>query len=274
MRVGKVKLMCVAGAAGLWLGGVAEGSQVAITYELQNRSVSATSSVMGFARGGTEGTPVTDKDNHSQEAGDFDVFGGTATATSDLGPQSASANASASQNSTLGAGGFSASGTVMADSFLNVGGPASASAASVFHVTFDVSQAENYTFTASLNSSKDFEITNSDQVDIKLTDSGGNNGFSPITVISLSDFKLNGTLNPGTYVFSLDTSAASADQSNNFVNYNIALSADAQSIEAGPVSNAVPLPSAATASLTMLGGLGVVAMIKRRAAKWVEKCMI
>jgi hypothetical protein len=274
MRVGKVKLMCVAGAAGLWLGGVAEGSQVAISYELQNRSVSATSSATGFARGGTEGTPVTDKDNHSQQSSGFGAFGGAVSATSDLGPQSANADASASQSSTLGTSGFNASGTVQADSFINTGGPASASAASVFHITFDVTQAESYTFTASLNSSKDFEITNSDQVDIKLTDGGGNNVFSPITAISLSDFKLNGTLNPGTYAFSLDASAASADQSNNFVNYNIAMSAGAPSVEAGPVSNAVPLPPAATNSLVMLGGLGLAVIVKRRFASWIEKTMI
>jgi hypothetical protein len=271
MRVGKVKSACVAVAAGLWLAGVAEGSQ--ISYVVQNRSVSASSSASGFARGGTEGTPVTDKDSHSQQASGFGAFGGTASASSDLGPQSASASASASQNSTLGPSGFAASGSVMADSFVNVGGPASASAASVFHITFDVTQTENYSFTASLNSSKDFEITSSDQVNIRLT-SGGSNAFSPITAISLSDFKLNGVLNPGEYVFALDTSAASADQSNNFVNYSVALSTSDPNISAGPVSNAVPLPSSATESLIMLGGLGVVAVIKRRTMSGIEKSLI
>ena len=158
-----------------------------------------------------------------------------------------------------------------ADSFINTGGPASGSASSVFHVTFDVAQAESYKFTASLNSSNDFAIPTSDQVNIQLTN-GGSNIFAPITAISVSGLELKGTLNPGTYVFAMDVSAASTDQSDNFVNYSVAL-ADGN-VAAGPVSNAVPLPSALTESLVMLGGLGIATMVRRRTPAWARASMV
>lgn len=277
MRIGKAKLVCVGAAAGMWLAGVAEGSAVGIEYVTQDRSVSASSSATGFARAGTDGTPVTDLDNHSQQASGFGEFSGSTAASSNVGPQSAEASGSASQDSTLGTNGFNASGAVRADSFVAIGGPAVGSASTEFHITFDVTSAEKYSFTASLNSSNDFAPPDSDSAKIELTDSSGTDLFSPITATTISNFQAGGTLTPGLYSLLMDISATSSDQSDNFVNYNFALTESAASSLAGaegPVASPVPLPSALTNSLAMLGGLGLLALIRRRLAGWARRSMI
>jgi hypothetical protein len=272
MRNGKVKLVCAGVVAGLWLAGVAEGSAVGISYVAQNRSVSASSSATGLIRGGTSDAPVTENQDQSQQANGFGGFAGSVSASTNLGPQSAQASASATQNSTLGPTSFSASGAVRADSFSEFNGPVQGSASTVFHITFDVAQTETYAFSASLNSSSDFEIPTSDSVKIELTNSSGSNLFAPITSINLSNFQVNGLLAPGTYVLALDIAATSADQSDNFVNYNV-------SLVDGPVNGVtnlptapspVPLPSALTDSLAMLAGLGIVGLAKNRIARWVR----
>jgi hypothetical protein len=76
----------------------------------------------------------------------------------------------------------------------------------------------------------------------------------------------------------LDAQAISDDQSNNFVNYSLALStSDAPltlsnggvtPIAAGPV--AVPLPAAAPSALLMLAGLGLAGYVRSRSGQAVR----
>lgn len=276
MRNGKVKFVCVGVVAGLWLAGVAEGSAVGISYVAQDRSVSASSIATGLTQGGTGNAPVTDSQNQSQQANGFGGFSGNASVVSDLGSQNAEASGSATQNSTLGATSFSASGAVRGDSFVALGGPAIGAGSTVFHITFDVAQSETYSFAASLNGSNDFEIPTSDSVNIKLTNGSGGNLFAPITSVNLANFQASGVLAPGTYMLALDISATSTDQSDNFVNYNISLQDGALN---GPTNeptapSAVPLPSAFTDSLVMLGGLGIAGLAKRRMGRWVRVSMM
>ena len=273
MRIGKAKWACA--AAALWAGSSALASQAPISYVTQDRSVSATSSATGVARGGTGTAPITDNQNQSQQAGGFGTFGGAASVESNLGPDNAISSASATQNSSLGGTGFSASGAVRADSFWDVGGPAGGSSSSTFHITFNVAQAESYTLNASLNSSLDFASVGADTVKISLMDSGGKNVFSPITSINAPSVQIQGILDPGSYSFALDAATFSNDQSNNFVNYSVTL-------EDGPITSnilnlnpsAVPLPSAWMDSMVMLGALGVLGIAKRGIPKLVRASMI
>jgi hypothetical protein len=274
MRIGKASWTCAA-AMGLWAGSSALASQAPISYVTQDRSVSATSSATGVARGGTGAAPITDNQNQSQQAGGFGTFAGAASVESNLGPDNAIATASAMQNSSLGGTGFSASGAVRADSFWDVGGPASGSSSSTFHITFNVAQAEAYTLSASLNSSLDFASIGADTVKISLTDSGGNNLFSPITSINAPSVQIQGILDPGLYSFALDAATFSNDQSDNFVNYSVTL-------DDGPITSnivnlnpsAVPLPAAWMDSLVMLATLAAIGIVKRRVPKLVRASVI
>src|ERR1700689_4761231 len=139
MRSRKLGWIVVAGGVALGCISTAYGSAVPIAYETQDRSVSANSMASGLTRGGTNTTPTTDTQSQSQQANGFGVFGGNASVTPTLGPDSALATASASQQSSLNVNEIDASGAVRADSALGLGvGPASSSATTVFHITFDV----------------------------------------------------------------------------------------------------------------------------------------
>jgi hypothetical protein len=239
-----------------------------MTYDTQVRSVSVNSMATGFTRGGTNTAPTTDTQNQSQQANGFGIFGGNTSVTSALGPGSAMATAMASQQSTLGLNELSASGSVRADSSLGLGtGPSNSSAATSFHVTFEVSQAESYAFTANLNSSNDPAIPGNTSAGIQLTDNAGNNLFAPISTVNLVDFQTQGTLAAGVYNLTFDAQAVSNDESANFVNYSLSLSAgdgltQLDGVATGPV--AVPLPAAAPMTALMLAGLGLAGYLRSR----------
>jgi hypothetical protein len=238
--------------------------------------VSASSSATGFPRGGTNATPVTDQQNHSQQANGFGDFSGSAAADSTIGPQSASATASASQTSSLAASGFSASGSIVADTVFGLDGPASATTASLFQISFSVAQAETFTFTADLTGANDLAEPGATSALIQLTDASGNNLFSPISSVNVSNDSFSGTLDAGTYSFDLSVKAASDDESKNFVNYNVALTDGAQDPSGTGVTSgtAVPLPSSGVMALVMLSGLAVIETARRRLPAWIRVSMI
>jgi len=225
----------------------------------------------GLTRGGTNTTPKTDTQSQSQQANGFGVFDGNASVTSTLGPDSALATASASQQSSLNVNEIDASGSVRADSALGLGvGPASSSATTVFHITFDVAQSEAYAFTANLNGSNDPAVPGNSSASIHLTDALGDNVFAPITTVNLINFQTQGTLAAGVYKLTLDAQATSNDQSANFVNYSVALAAGDNPVSllngvANPVSTpAVPLPAAAPITLLMLASMGLAGYVRSR----------
>ena len=262
---GSASSIVLVGMAALVMGAEARGSAVPISYTAQDRSVSASSSTTGFARGGTSSAPVSHQQSESQQANGFGEFNGNVAAASSIGPQSAGASAAAMQQSTLGNTGFSASGSVMADSVLGTGGPANSIGSSVFQITFDVSQVESYVFTANL-SAADLDAATA-SISLTRTKSG-RNIFTPITSVSLSDYTIDGILAPGHYSFKLDTQVTSEDAKDDSINYSISL-AD------GPVTSAVegitqgcpsavPLPSSGLTASVMLCAAGMVGLLRRR----------
>jgi hypothetical protein len=227
----KIRSIIPAGVSAIAFAGVASGSAVPISYLVQD-------------------------------------FNGSVTADSDIGPQSAAANATASQTSSLGDTGFSASGSVVADSVFGTDGPANSAGGSVFHITFNVAQAESYVFSADLTGSKDLSELGATSSLIQLMDGAGNNIFAPITSVNLSGFTLAGTLDPGTYSLALDVKATSDDESKNFVNYSVSF-ADGPETPTGStggviVSNPVPLPSSGLGAIVMLSCLGAYGLVRRR----------
>jgi hypothetical protein len=253
------------------------GSTVPITYETQSRSVSANSSATGFSRAGTSLAPMTDQQSQSQMANGLGDFNGNVGVTSTLGPGNTMATGSAVQQSSLTASAFSATGAVRADSTLGTGaGPANSSASTVFHVTFDVQQAESYAFSANLNGSLDPVAPGNTSASIQLMDAAGDNLFAPISTVNLLNFQSQGTLAAGVYSLILDAQATSDDQNSNFVNYSVALSAGGDptllgaEVAQNPGTASVPLPPAASATLLMLAGLGVVSYVRRRYSGWVR----
>jgi hypothetical protein len=261
MRSGKANLKLTAGGLALAVAaGAAEGSAVPISYEVQSRSVSVSTSVAGFTRGGTSLSPTINQQSQSQRAGGFGDFAGDVGASSTLGPQSTQADAVAVQNSSLGGTGFSASGFVQTDSFLGTSGPANASSSSVFDVTFSVSREEGYTFIANLSGT-----SGATTASISLTDASGNHVFAPIKTVNLKGFDAQGILRAGTYWLAMDATAGSSGDSSNSVNYSISLADGALGTSnATATSTAVPLPPAWLDTAVMLGGLGLISLTRRR----------
>jgi hypothetical protein len=247
---------------------MARGNAVAISYVTQTRSVSASSSATGVARGGTDTTPTTNNQSQSQQAGGFGDFNGGAMASSAIGPLSASASASASQVSSLTPTGFNASGSVRANTSFGDDGPATGTAITAFHISFDVQQAEAFTFTTTLNSSGDLASPGNTTTSIHFTDNSGNNVIAPIETVNLNAFQTTGTVGPGVYSVTLDAEALSNDESSNFINYDLGLSVPGSvQVTGGPVVGAVaPLPSAAKSAVLMLLGLAAMGWLKRRSA--------
>jgi hypothetical protein len=274
------KLGWVVAASGLMMGCVSSafGTSVPITYETQARSVSTNSTATGFTRGGTNTTPTTDTQNQTQQANGFGIFSGNASVTSALGPDSAMATASGSQQSSLNVNEIDASGAVRADSNLGLGiGPSNASASTSFHVTFNVAQSEAYAFSANLNGSNDPAVPGNTSASIRLTDNAGNDLFSPISTVNLVNFQTQGTLAAGVYSLVFDAQATSNDESANFVNYSFSLAAGDNPLTllngvadpTGPV--AVPLPAAAPVTLLMLASLGVAGHLRSRSKQRVRR---
>jgi hypothetical protein len=260
-------LIVLAGMAALAIGAEARGSAVPFSYSAQDRSVSANSSTTGFARGGTSSAPLTNRQSESQQANGYGDFSGNVAADSSIGPQSAGASASAMQQSTLGGTGFSASGSVVADSVLGTGGPANSTGSSVFQITFDVSQAESYVLTANLGAMINPAEPDAATASITLTSTEtGNNIIAPIT--ALSDHTIDGILKAGTYSFKLDTQVASEGENYDSINYSISLTdgpvvaSAADGInQVGP--SAVPLPSSGLTALVMLCAWGLAGWLRR-----------
>ena len=199
MRLAKISSIALAVTSVLVMGR-AQGSVVLISYLNQNRSVSANSSATGVPRGGTSSMPITDQQSESQQASGLGVFTGMAAASSTIGLQSATS--SASQTSTLGDYGFSACGSVIADSGLGSGGAANSSSSSVFDITFSVAQTESYTFDASLDSPGDpGNPTAATWRALRWTKKAGKNVFAPITSVNVSDYGDIGDIQTGNYVF-------------------------------------------------------------------------
>jgi hypothetical protein len=273
-------LIVLAGMAVLTIGVEARGSAVPISYTAQDRSVSASSSATGFPRGGTNPAPVTNQQSESQQASGDGDFSGNVAAQSSVGPQSAGASSSAVQQSSLDDTGFSASGSVTADSVFGTDGPANSSGSSIFQITFNVAQAEAYVFTANLTSITDPGEPGATTASITLTKAKGakNNIITPITSVSLSNYTVDGTLKPGNYTFTLDTQATSNDENFDSVNYSISLvdgSADtsAGGLAPAPVgggSSAVPLPSSGLNAAAMLSVLGIAGLARR----WIRASML
>jgi len=260
-------LIVLAGLAVPAMGIEARGSAVPISYTAQDRSVSANSFVTGFARGGTSSVPVTDPQSKSQLANGFSDFNGNVAVESSIGPQSAGASASAIQQSTLGSTGFSASGSVMANSVLGTGGPENSTGNSVFQITFDVSQAESFVFSANLIAMTN--SANAASTSISLTNAKtGESIINPFSAVSLSDYTVDGTLVPGTYSFSLDTQATSEAGNDDSVNYSVSLTdgpvAASAAEEIGQIPSAVPLPSSGLTAFVMLCAAGAAGLVRRR----------
>jgi hypothetical protein len=264
-------------AASFALAAAANAAVVPITYQSQDRSVSVTSSATGFPRGGTSTTPQTDNQNQSQQAPDLNNFNGNAAVSSTEGLQTASATAS--QQSTLGPNGFAATGSVLADSNLGGGQPASATSASLFQISFNVNQAESYTLNASLSSDGDPADPAANQASIALTNAAGQDPFAPITSVKAGNVQIQGTLAPGAYEFTLSAQAMSNDANQNFVNYGVSL-ADGPAPISGIGSNSgpgginqgpapVPLPSSGMISLTMLAALAAADWLRRKRRAWL-----
>jgi hypothetical protein len=275
MSLGKASSIALAVTSVLVIG-EAQGSTALVSYVSQNRSVSANASATGVARGGTSSMPITDQQNESQQATGLGVFSGMAAASSAIGLQSATS--SASQTSTLGDNGFSASGSVIADSVLGAGGPANSSASSVFDVTFTVSQTELFNFAASLDSPGDPGNPTAGLANITLTKKGGKNIFAPITSVNVSDMEISGTFKPGTYSLAMDVMASSGDENKDFVNYDISLTDSVILNNTGATQGSgdtgatgpspVPLPSSGVMSLAMLAALGAADWLRRQWRAW------
>jgi hypothetical protein len=275
MRLAKVSSIALAVASVLVVGR-AQGSVVLISYLNQNRSVSANSSATDVPRGGTSSMPITDQQSESQQASGLGVFTGMAAASSTIGLQSATS--SASQTSTLGDNGFSASGSVIADSVLGSGGPANSSSSSVFDITFSVAQTELFTFDASLDSPGDPGNPTAGLASITLTKKAGKNVFTPITSVNVSDMEISGTFKPGTYSLMLDVMTSSGDENKDFVNYDISLtdsviatstgSTQGSGGSDGTTTSPVPLPSSWIMSLVMLLALGAADWVRRQRRAW------
>ncbi|MGD0463456.1 MAG: hypothetical protein ABSB74_13310 [Tepidisphaeraceae bacterium] len=272
MRFRKLGLMVVAGGLAWGCISSAYGSSVPITYETQDRSVSANSTASGFSRGGTNTAPITDQQSQSQQANGMGVFNGNAGVTSTLGPGSPLATASAVQQSSLNVNQIDAGGYVRADSNLGTGiGPAISSATTALHITFDAAQSQAYAFTANLNGSTDLALPGNTSAAIQLTDASGNNLFAPITTVNLVNFQTQGTLAAGVYKLTLDAQAISNDQSANFVNYSLSLttSGNSPTLSNGvgnppSTARAVPLPPAAPITLLMLASMGIAGYLRSR----------
>ncbi len=271
MRFRKLGWSVVVGGLALGCISTAYGSAVPITYQIQNRSVSANSMASGFTRGGTNAAPTTDTQSQSQQANGFGAFMGNAGVSSTLGPDAAAASASAVQQSSLNDNEISASGSVRADSSLGASdGPASSSATSAFHITFDVAQAQSYSFTANLNGFTDPAAPGNTSASLQLTDASGNNLFAPIATVNLVNFQTQGTLAAGVYKLTLDAKAISDDQSDNFVNYSLDLSTSNPLALLNGVATApqgavaVPLPAAVPVTFAMLASLGAAGYLRSR----------
>ena len=278
-KCSRLGFLALAGAAGLFAVATARGSQVPISYLVQDRSVSASSSATGFARGGTSSTPVTDVQNESQQAANMDDFAGDATANSTIGPQGASASAAAVQQSSLTSTGFSDSGSVSSDTVFGTGGPANSASSSVFQITFKVSKAESYTLTVNLGSSTDPAEPGATVSTISLTSKAGKNVFTPITSVKLSDYTVQGKLKAGTYSFVMDASTTSNDANFNSVDYSVSLAdgpvlSSVNNVAAPVGTSAVPLPSSGVTALAMLAALGAGGALRRRLPRWIRLSMV
>jgi hypothetical protein len=260
MRRGKVIVMLSAGVLALGTAAVAHGTAVPISYALQTRSVSAGAIAIGAPRGGTSSVPITSQQSNSQQASGLGNFSGSASAAA-LGPGGAEGSAVAVQDSTLGSTGFADSGFVQSSSILGSGEVAGAISSSIFRVTFNVSEAEGYTFSANLSGD------GSALGRISLTSATGGNVFAPITAVNLSNFKSQGVLTPGTYSIIVDATTASAGLDAGMLNFSAALADGAVAAPAvEPVSQAVPLPAAWLDSSVMLGALAIFGTARRRLA--------
>jgi hypothetical protein len=258
-------------AGGLTLAWAASASADAITYLTQSRSVTASTSVEGFARGGTSTSPTTDTQNQTQTADGFATFNGNASVSSALGADAPMATGSASQMSMLGSTGFTAEGTVAANSSLAEQiGPGTGSGSTSFHITFNVAQAMSYTFSATLNSSVAPAFPGNTSASLSMTGPGGVNVFAPITTVNITGFTSKGTLAAGQYTVMMDANATSNDESSEFVNYDFSLADGAPITQLDGTASAVPLPVAAPVALVMLGGLGVGGFVQRRYRGWVR----
>ncbi len=272
------KLCVMAAAGGLALGFAASAYGDPITYQTQSRSVSATSMATGFARGGTSPSSTTLQQNQSQQANDFGAFDGNVTATSTFGPASPMATSSAVQQSSLNATGFSVSGSVGANSDLGAElGPVGAAASTAFNITFDVTQAEPYSFDMNLKGAVDPAAPGNTSARLSLTNAQGGNVFAPITTVNLSDAQFQGTLAAGVYSLAMTAQAASNDQSTNSVDYAFSLAAGSSALLGADVNldaNIVPLPSAASAALAMMACLAAGGFVRRRYRDWVRLAMV
>jgi len=278
-KCSRLGLLALAGAAGLFAAATARGSQVSISYLTQDRSVSASSSATGFARGGTSSAPVTDVQNEAQHAANKGDFTGDATANSTIGPQGADASATAAQQSSLTSAGFSDSGSVTSDTVFGTGGPANSSSSSVFQITFKVSQAESYTLTVNLGASTDPAEPGATVSTISLANKAGKNVFTPITSVKLSDYTVQGTLKAGTYSFVMDASTISNDANFNSVDYSVSLAdgpvlSSVNNVAAPVGTSAVPLPSSGVTALAMLAALGAGGAMRRRLPRWIRLSMV
>ncbi len=268
MRRGKVRVMLSArkvAFGAVALGAVTLGAG-AVARDIGSDFVRASEQIgvgerggIGRARGGTGTVGKTVEQNQSQQAGGLGDFLGSASATASLGAESANSSASALQNSALGGTGFADSGFVQSSSILGTGISDSGSSSSVFEVTFKVSEAEGYTFTANL-SGEGSAIGH-----ISLTNGDGANVFTPIATDNLDGFKVQGVLGAGTYSVLVDANALTIGDESGKVNFSAAL-ADGAVAEpsVAPQSQAVPAPPAWMNSGVMLGVMGLVAVGRKR----------
>jgi hypothetical protein len=246
----------------LGVASAAHGNAVAISYALQNRSVSAAAVAIGAPRGGTDSVPITSHQSDSQLAGGLGAFNGNASAIATaLGVSGANASASATQDSALASTGFFDTGSVESDSVLGTGLSAVATSSSVFQVTFTVSQTQDYTFSANLSGG------GSALGKIIFASDSGANVIAPITAVNLSNFKSHGILTPGTYSVIVDATTTSISEGGGILNFSAALADGAVAAPAvATVPSAVPLPAAWLDSSVMLGTLAIFGAARRRIA--------
>jgi hypothetical protein len=242
----------------------------AIHYDEQSRAVAVDANVTGFTRAGTSLTPRTVDQNSALPAYGFSPFSAGLSAMGQLGAASPVTFATASQQSVLGATGFTSGGAVQAGSIFAGNGSGSATADSTFHVTFDVATALTYVLSASLTGSTGAA---SPQVNLNFTNQAGDALFAAVSSAAAGNFSFSGTLLPGTYGVAFDVKAMNDSGTTDSLAYAITFQTagvatqtsstlTARAAEEAPVSVPAP-PAVFSAALTMIG-LSGAAFLRRR----------
>jgi hypothetical protein len=246
----------------------------AIKYDAQFRAIAVDASVTGYTRAGTSMTPKTVDQSSGVASPGFGPFSAGQSATAQLGAASPMTASMATQESDLGATGFTAGGMIQAGSVLAGNGSGSASASATFHVTFDVATALGYVLTANL---ADKGVAGSPRVNLSFTNEADDALFASVSSAGSGNFTFSGTLLPGTYAVALDAKASSSSGELDAEAYALTFqTGDMAVIASGtaltpadvPVIS-VPAPAAVLSAGVTMAGIIAATYVRRRWARWV-----